>query len=328
MGTLTGPPPLTGGPPTCVIGSKSNPFKALSRIGLDRLVYSVPYPETVNLEAVFPVADDGSPTASSRFQRVETRALGDQTVRVSSRPNQAHSKWDYGYESWDFSSLASATGAEHMPPSARATRVDVAFDFEVEDRVVSDVVRKRWQAFCDRRGIETGSAEKRGVFTHYFGAMKSGSTFVRVYRKDLHPDGEGWSTPTLRVELQARGYWAEKLGELIAGGDLQELYGVAAKVIQKRCGELLATTEVELPSVGAKPIAEAVKGTATLVSQYWARIASLIDFGLNFESVIRRTAGAVSRRTEGRQRLMREQYRDFDSPQALEDAVVAYMLRR
>lgn len=290
--------PSPGVYPPMLTGGLKHIQGALSE-GVDFLTVTVPAGrDLADLLAETRLDEPGR--AVRGFQASETRlSLGGSCWRRY-RARQASREWSTFYESWEWSgSSASWPSLWLRGRLVRPTRVDLAFDFRVDDCFTADDLAGAIAGHGERRGLSPGVCGQGGRNTRYVGSSQSEKR-IRIYRKDWQDDT--WAAlwgPTLRVELVLKGsqaaawwgMWAEDTAAAMAAGA-----GIVADMIGWRVRDDLAPApEVVQPEASA--LAERV---LSLLDQCGATLVGLVDAGVPVVDLARVRLAVSSRATKWR----------------------------
>ena len=137
------------------------------------------------------------------FGETEERMCFGGTMWVRSDPNQASRKWGTDYVSIELPGSQADAMLEHVPAEdSRATRIDLAHDWECEPDLIPEHLRDAWRQYWEPKGITSGISGENGINTVYLGARSSDKR-IRVYRKDRQ-DAMWAEYPLIRVETVVR----------------------------------------------------------------------------------------------------------------------------
>lgn len=228
------------------------------------------------------------------FKKSEERACWAGTCWRRWEPLQASSEYGMNYESWEWSSDVSSTPARDLRGfDVRPSRVDVAFDFKVPEKLLSDHIIRRCESWIEERGTDVGiSGSKKGVNTRYVGSSKSDRR-VRIYRRDLKGTALFDETPVLRVELILRGdrsleWWKvwevdDREGYRAAAAHVHEMMGLVV-------GEIGTIPErVPEPAIDhAQQVLEFFKQHGSTISTYQAAGFDVLDLAKQISDQSRR----------------------------------------
>ena len=198
---------------------------------------------TVDQDAAFALISstilDEHGRGTTGFQQSQWRTCIGGRVLRKFQPYQPSQQFGTSYESWEWASSSADTAAKSLiGKRVKPTRVDIAFDLEVDEDYTSDDYIRAIEEHATGKNFTLGISGSNGINTRYIGAATSPRR-IRVYRKDKQDDV--WSQffgPTLRVELilreeQAENWWATWIDDPDKG------YQVAAAHILAMTGHQL-----------------------------------------------------------------------------------------
>ena len=216
-------------------------------------------------------------------------------------PWREHAKWGTDYESWEWSGeKASNTERWLRGKEMKATRVDIAFDFDVPERVTPENFMEGCERACKSRGLVLGVAGADGVNTRYIGSSRSDRR-IRIYRKDLQQ--LVWKTvtgPTLRVELILKGDPAARFWE-VWDEDRDLAKRLASRHVRDMCGEQLLDDDlVEIPQRERVAGMDEAEGLFTFVRQMGPKIAGYTKAGIDLVGLCEMRLLDLNRRSRSR----------------------------
>lgn len=237
-------------------------------------------------------------------------------------PHQASKEWGTDYETWEWVSAAAQWPAAHLRglDDVRPSRVDVAFDFSVGERVRPGGVVKPCVQHIGERGMTTGGSGQGGIWTRYVGAINS-ERRIRIYRKDAREGDIFLQTygPVLRVELvlkdaKARAWWA-----VWRECQNRGIHAAAAHILEMTGRSVLATAEPVPPAlVEPDPEADAAQMVLQFVEQHASALGRIQDLGVDLFALAARVRKTWPRGTRLRdeQRRLRESGADGELVEA------------
>ena len=296
-GFAGGTPGGAGNPPLLTGGLK-HIQGALSE-GVDFLTVTIPAgSDLVELLAATVLDEPGRAVAG--FGASEVRQCLGGTCWRRYKARQASVEWSTMYESWEWSGSAASWPSIWLRGRlVRPTRIDLCFDFKVDDCLTSDDLAAAIAGHVERRRLSPGVSGQGGKNTRYVGSVQSEKR-IRIYRKDWQDST--WAAlwgPTLRVELilkrgQAEAFWAMWSRDTAAA--MAAAAGIVADMIGYRVRDDVAAAP-ELVQPEASALAERV---VMLLDQCGATMVSLVDSGLPLIDLARVRLAAASRATKWR----------------------------
>lgn len=289
------PPLLTGGL-THLHGVE---FEALSR-GVDGVTATVGTIEAAQLIGETEELEAGY--ARHGFQRSEQRKCMGGELWRRWEPIQASERWGKAYESWDALGYPASWLAERLRSiPSRASRVDVAWDFQVDDSTTPDTIAEAIRSHVDAAGITLGISGQGDRNTRYVGSSDSDRR-VCIYRKDWETPGfVEMFGPTLRVELRLRGEHAAAWWDVWRGTD-EGGYAVACGHVAQMCGFRPQDGLERVPQIVPPDGADAAAELFQFAKQHGGRIDAWIRAGVDVAAICKLAADGVSRRTSYRLR--------------------------
>lgn len=276
--------------------------------GIDFLTLSMGSQTAADLLAVTLPHDDGGRVAG--FAQSEQRlCLGGKIWRRWD-PHQSAKVWGNEYESWEASGFESQWLSKWAPGrDVRPSRVDIAFDYEVTDDVLSDRIRESIEDPAHpgftREGVSLGINGQAGTNTHYVGAFES-ERRIRIYRRDLLHAYlvQQVGHPILRVELQlkrahARAWW--DLWATDATNGTKHAYEAAAAHVYAMCGLVVRDVVGTVPNI-VHPDASGNAGQAVFqfITQHVRMLKACHDAGVDLVSLTNEADAIASDRTSRR----------------------------
>lgn len=286
-------------PPLLIGGLTPEDVGQMSHVGVDFLTVTVPDMTARDLLGHSEQSEDGY--AKPGFAKSEKRLIlgGDCWRRWE--PRQASQAWGHSYESWEFSGHSASWPSRFLRGrECRPSRIDIAWDFSVDETYTADTFHDAVFPWCEARGITTGIAGHAGVNTRYIGSRKS-DRMVRVYRKDLEDAVLAEILgPTLRVELVLKGGHAAAFWQVwkLAGSE-DEAWPAAAAVLQYMCG--LAISPGEMPSLEVPECKDESQRLLAFIEQHGATVTAFEAAGVPLVDLCREASEGISKRTKIRQ---------------------------
>jgi hypothetical protein len=121
------------------------------------------------------------------------------------KPRTASKAFGLEYESWEISGCSAVVLEQILLEAprllARATRIDVAFDFACDEDLWPRHLEAEITSHAERRGFTIQYAGERDARTVYVGSRSAGRR-VRIYRHDVK---HGGTHPQMRIELELSG---------------------------------------------------------------------------------------------------------------------------
>jgi len=282
--------------------------------GIDALTLTVPtYAAERLLEQSAPNEVGG---LTRGFQRSEKRdVLGGQAWRKWD-PYQPSKAFGLQYESWeaargpDAHCWSGTLRGWDLAVKCRATRVDVAWTFDVRSDVYpDDVIDPEVQAFAKERKFRSPVAGEHPAWTRYLG-VRGSSRMLRVYRKDLQSPVLGFLAggALLRVELETHEDFAAELWRLFVA-DPDSMYAAAAAHVLHMTGR-----DVQHDVTCYEPITVPEEAdSAQLLLQFMKQNPTMAKRLLSAPGYVRQTLGSLvteiqSRTSEYRTRKREEAF--------------------
>lgn len=230
--------------------------------------------------------DHEQPGSPSRgFKSAERRTTMGGTCLRKFDPHTPSNAHHLEYESWEWTGCTARHGINLAASViAKATRIDVAFDFPVEDDFYPDDLLNALRPGITTAGYAEDSIRAAGPLrtgTRYVGSPASSKQF-RIYRRDLK-SGEGSSV--IRVELEATEDAALALWATLKAHDLEAMHRAAASMIEGMCGwSPIEPGPIErLPPEHPTAIDDTV---LALVRQFGDAIAFLLEHGVPIDAIV------------------------------------------
>lgn len=137
------------------------------------------------------------------FAQSEERMCFGGTLWVRSEPVTASRQWGTDYVSIELPGSQADAMLDRIPmDGTRATRIDLAHDWECSEDLKPEHVRDAWRPHWEPKGIKSGISGEDEINTVYLGSRSSDKR-VRIYRKDLQ-DSMWRDYPLIRVETVVR----------------------------------------------------------------------------------------------------------------------------
>lgn len=276
-------------------------------------------------------AEEGQPGRG--FKRSELRTcFGGQGWRRW-EPVQSSPRWGAEYESWEWASSSAQWPASRLRglEDVRPSRVDVAFDFAVDDDVRAERVidRKLRRSIERRRHCSVGMFTKdHQDVTRYVGTRSSDRS-LKVYRKDLKD--AAWLIErghVLRVELTLRDGRARAWWDVWKCCETRGIHAAAAHVQELTGRRVLATDEPVPPRLDEPGVeAEAAQMVLEFVTQNAATLRLAADLGVDVFGLADRVAESWSKATRSRDRERRRKFAGT-SAAAIEEWVTGLLASR
>jgi hypothetical protein len=218
-------------------------------------------------------------------------------------PHQLSKHFGLDYESWQFPSGASLWAGDYLADKrGRPSRVDVAFDIQVDPSMTADRFIDRVRPFTK---LAIGVQGENDVNTRYIGSKDSGRR-IRVYRKDLQPQKGLFFAQefgaVLRVELILKDEYAWQWWSAWKS-DKSRAFAAAAQTIRAMCGASIGSEFADLPPLlRADPQTEVGQQIFTFIQQNRTMLYALhecgIDVGPRVASQVRRGGKLQKHRAE------------------------------
>lgn len=218
-------------------------------------------------------------------------------------PRQASRAFGLDYESWEASGGAAACLAwDLIDQPVRPSRVDVAWDFQVDEGLLADEVFERLQAGAERRGFKGGVSGHGGVNTRYIGSPTS-ERRIRIYRRDLKDKAVLFHQgPVLRVEVVlrddvARGWWAVWSRDQAAG------WAAAAAHVHEMTGRRVQADVGQVPELERVPEAvDAAQMFFDFVQQHASTVKAAQEAGVDLFGLVGLMSETWAKSTQSRHR--------------------------
>lgn len=272
------PPVLTGG-----LKPENNPIN----ISYDWLTVTVNKKGSQILCRQTVFVEDGYP--GNGFAKTELRkCLGGFCWRKM-EPKQDELKFGFGkdYESWEFSGCtADSSISELTKVECKPTRIDIAFDYRVENDYLSDHWIESVRSHVESKGIKIGISGQGRVNTRYIGSPQS-ERRIRIYRKDYR-DIEVRTVfgPVLRIELVLKGEQAISFWNGCVHSD-KNFYKLAAAHIYDMTGFMPIPDQLsEIPKIKRKAPSSLVQKLHQFLKQYGNIVKAYQIAGLNLDLLI------------------------------------------
>lgn len=216
-------------------------------------------------------------------------------------PRSPSKRWGLDYESWRWPGECARLAWMHLPrEDVRASRIDVAFDFQCGRDVRPEHLVQHVAPWLKQRGIKTGSTGEDGVYTWYIGGKQS-ERRIRVYRRDLR-DGSGVLVEmgaVLRVELQLTDDHADAMLQVLSRGGTQVGWAAAAAHIREMTG-LEVQTCGEVPTLPTVEDADQEAQLWQFIEQHGERMDAWARMGVDVLRLAREFSQTRSRMTKWR----------------------------
>jgi hypothetical protein len=215
-------------------------------------------------------------------------------------PSRAHG---LDYESWEFGGKVAHESVHFLGLAGmgRASRVDLAFDFEVPRDVTAAVAWEWIRPHVEALGLTPGSWTQGGVSTHYVGAPSS-DVRLCIYRKDTE-GGPLWESsglpPVLRWEIRFRRHAAADWWRLYAT-DTEGAYGMAAQKVHDMTGARLQDELTEWIRFERPEVFDVAQQVFEFVKQYGTLVTCLDEAGVDVLALCRESPNGQSRTTRWR----------------------------
>lgn len=316
------PPLLTGG----LIQDQSRILSPESRFGVsvDYLTATVSTGDgTGLLTAHTEHEQDGS--ASEGFEKSERRLCLGGSVWRRWEPREPSKRWGHAYESWRWNGSQAASGVDLVArcENPKITRIDVAFDFQVDDELTAlHLVRSLLADQDDEKtpqGFKVGESGDRPHLTMYVGSMSSDRR-IRIYRKDIQSPSFAFGCgAVMRVELMLKKRYAEAFWDVF-NHDRQAGYAAAAAHILEMSGLVVAEEIGYVPEFVPPEIPDVAQRLFSFVTQHAATLDEFASAGVDVWSLAAQRFEAMSRMTQHRSKQRRSQLREA-GPKAIERLV-------
>lgn len=246
---------FSGEAPPLLIGGvlQQNPNKridiSLSGVGFDYLSVTVPSDNSAEiLTHHSELEETGYPNQG--FRQTERRVCMAGHCWRKFEPHQPSKQWGLSYESWEYSGQTCVTPIQLLKGHpARPSRIDVAFDFNVQPDLYPMALEPLFLDHCAEKGIDIEWKGKRLKQTVYVGSQKS-ERRIRIYRRDLkNPLLAEEGVHILRVELELKKDYAQALWHHIYRYGDQTAYEAAASHIAHMIGYAPIATGWDLPEL-------------------------------------------------------------------------------
>jgi hypothetical protein len=223
-------------------------------------------------------------------------------------PSKVHGR---DYESWEFGGKVAHESVYFLGLAGmgRASRVDIAFDYEVAGEVTATVAMDEIRPHVASLGLTEGVSGEGGINSHYVGSKSSGVRLC-IYRKD-HEGGEVWKAmglpPVLRWELRLRERWAADFWSLWARSP-ESAFAMAAGKVHAMTGARLQDELTEWSRFERPEAFDVSQQVFEFVQQYGALVACLDEAGVDVLALCRESSERRSRmarwRTKARRALI------------------------
>lgn len=212
------------------------------------------------------------------------------------RPFTASQTWGRDYECWEWESeLADSAAWQLRGLQVRPSRVDLAWDYSINERITADSWYRHIRRHAKEQGISLGVAGQGGVNTRYVGSSSS-SRRIRCYRKDLQNDlVKAQFGPVLRVELILRDEYAQQFWSEWSKGS-EFAYQLGAAHIRAMTGFLCRPGEVGV--IGPLHVrgSDELGTLLALRRQYGEFLAVCLEAGIPDKELLQLLATATSSR--------------------------------
>lgn len=216
-------------------------------------------------------------------------------------PHQPSTRWGLDYESWEWPGECARFAWTRLPvEDCRATRIDVAFDFQCSESCRPEDVAELVAPWCRERGITPdGISGQGGVFTCYIGSKHSDRR-VRIYRRDrLHEELLLDFGPLLRIELELHDGHADALLEVFSSQGTEAGNAAAAAHIRELTGlEVQLCSEV--PTLPAVEDADQEQQLLQFIQQHGENVRAWHRMGVPLVQLCEAAAPTRSRMTRHR----------------------------
>lgn len=276
--------------------------------GLDFLTVTMGTEAAEELLAWMPLREEGRPTTG--FAKSERRdCIGGWCWRKF-EPFAESKEWGRRYESWEWASGLAGLAVGTLPDAVRASRVDVAWDFQCDGSYTADKLVELVKPHAKSKRIKLGISGEGGVNTHYVGSRQS-ERRLRIYRRDLR-EGKGLFefVPKIRVELELHGEAAAAWVALFQS-DRDAAYAAAAKHVHEASG-LRVGVLGEVPELEVRPEVEPAAELWQFLEQHGERVLAWHEAGVGLVQLARRFQRLRSRMTEWRSQRRRRLFGRVD----------------
>jgi hypothetical protein len=267
-----------------------------ARVGVDALTVTMGSETDEWLEVRTDLGRVGTPQKG--FRGTEERAWIGGTYWRKWGPSQPSKRWGMDYVTCEWKGPGSAYAARELKgrPDTRPSRVDVAFDFDVEDHVRAETVIEVCRPHMRERRITEGHTGEGQVWTYYAGAASS-DLRVRIYRRDLKDKALAFQQgPILRIELVMKDAYASRWWQAWAA-DQDQAYAAAAHYIERLTGLKVQEHRAELPPAEADPDAETAQRVFEFIQQHASMVRMADELRIDLAKLAKLQAAKWSKQT-------------------------------
>jgi hypothetical protein len=297
-------------------------------VGVDFLTVTVGTDGAAGLMAISEFHEQGKPQAG--FGRSEERlSVGGKCWRRW-EPHQESREWGKAYECWEWSSGDARWPSQQIRgiEGVRPSRVDVAFDFAVDESLMSDAIIERCRDVLVFKGISDGISGQAGVNTRYVGSQRS-ERRIRIYRRDLK-DGALLldAGPIMRVELILRDDMARAWWQVWRADQARGFAAAAAHIVDMTGHRVMDADEpVPPPLVDASAEAEAAQMLFEFVKQNASVLGVVERLGVDLFGLAARCRELWPRTTWARHREREQLVADAEGT-SIEERVIGLLRSR
>jgi hypothetical protein len=272
------PPMLTGGlkPENINMGN-------LADIHFDFLTVLVSSEGRSKLLKITQFAQMGHPIRG--FNKSEKRLGSGGYCWRKMEPLQEEKRFGFGrdYECWEFPGFMATTILPHLiDVKCKVTRIDIAFDYYVNDDYFSDNWIDDIKQYSKSKGISDGISGQNDINTRYVGSDQS-QRRIRVYRKDLQMLSP---KPLLRIELVLKDEYVLAFWPVVCES-FDKAYRVAAKHIEEMTSFIPIPENLEtLPHIEKKVPSNIIKRLFYFIKQYGVFAKVCQNTGIGIQSLI------------------------------------------
>lgn len=273
---------------------------------IDYLSLTMPTAEAEKLCRMWEPGEPGH--ASEGFARSERRLVVGGEAWRRWDPYSPSKEWGLAYESWKYAGRIAQSNVDRggLVGVGRASRVDVAFDFEVPDDETACRFWRRIEPYVRSKNIMPGVSGQGDILTRYVGSRRS-TQRVRIYRKDLEECalyGALGLPPVLRIELELHEERAADFWTQLALAP-EQAYGMAAGKIHALTGVTVQDGQTEWTTFERPEAFDVTQLVLAFVNQYGELVSDLDAAGVDVLALCREANVGRSRITQWRRAARR-----------------------